>query len=86
MTVITPDKDNTAPEHKTYEVIKIDGNRISTHWVLNYTCPNGRKYCPYQNEYEIEIISRNQVKVRAAQVDYRFSKTPVNYSYEYKKK
>lgn len=86
-TIITPNSsDPSAEDHKTYEVIKIDGNKIGTHWVLNYACSNGRKYCPYQNEYEIEIISRNQVKVRAVQVDYRYSKTPMNYSYEYKRK
>lgn len=52
-----------------YQVIKIDGNLIKFSWITYLCFPSDSpSECPLEQEHEIEIISRDQVKVKTTEI------------------
>jgi tetratricopeptide (TPR) repeat protein len=85
-TAVRPNPKDSSSPFKTYEVIKTDGNKINYGWLFYECIPSAGESCTVEEKYEIEIVSRNQVKVKGTRSHYRASGAPVTFSYEYKRK
>jgi tetratricopeptide (TPR) repeat protein len=85
-TAVRPNPGDSSNPFKTYEEIKTDGNKINYSWLFYECVPGAGESCRIEENYEIEIVSCNQVKVKGTRSHWRASGVPVSFSYEYRRK